>query len=399
MAKGHHGLEFEVVEGWVRLPEGWSFTEVAGVAVDSRDRVYVFCRGEHPLIVFDKEGKFLDAWGEGMFPRPHGIFIDHADRVHLVDCGDHTIRTFDTDGTLLGTMGEPGRCSDTGFVPDVSPVQYAGEPFNQVTNVAVLRDGSMYVADGYGNARVHRFDANGKLEFSWGEPGSAPGQFNLPHGIAVDSAGTVYVADRENSRIQLFSPEGEYRTSWDFVNRPDDIFIDGQDSVHVAELGFRSGVRAGPHFRLMTAPPHGHDPIARVGIYDPDGAVQCLIGGEEEVLPGNFIAPHGLWLDSRGDLYVGEVTVASGAAAPARAVHRAVLPEVQAFGVAGSSRSHRWSKMKRLGTVDEIAAAQLYLASPVSATVTGTSLRVDGGWRAHRAARPMRCLVQVGMKV
>ena len=315
MAKGHHGLEFEVTEGWERLPEGWSFTEVAGVAVDSRDRVYVFCRGEHPLIVFDKEGKFLDAWGEGMFPRAHGIFIDHADHVHLVDCWDHTIRTFTTDGTLLGTMGEPGRCSDTGFVPDVSPVQYAGEPFNQVTNVAVLRDGSMYVADGYGNARVHRFDANGELEFSWGEPGSGPGQFNLPHGIAVDSAGTVYVADRENSRIQLFSAQGEYRTSWDFVNRPDDIFIDEQDNVHVAELGFRSGVQAGPHFRLMTTPPHGHDPIARVGIYDPDGAVQCRIGGEEEVLPGNFIAPHGLWVDSRGDLYVGEVTVSSGAAA------------------------------------------------------------------------------------
>ena len=180
---------------------------------------------------------------------------------------------------------------------------------------------------------MHRFDANGALEFSWGEPGSGPGQFNLPHGIAVDSAGTVYVADRENSRIQLFSPEGEYRTSWDFVNRPDDIFIDDQDNVHVAELGFRSGVQAGPHFCLMTSPPHGHDPIARVGIYDPDGAVQCRIGGEEEVLPGNFIAPHGLWVDSRGDLYVGEVTVSSGATAPARAVHRAVLPEVRSFGV------------------------------------------------------------------
>ena len=180
MTKGHHGLGFEVVEGWERLPEGWSFTEVAGVAVDSRDRVYVFCRGEHPLIVFDREGKFLDAWGEGMFPRPHGIFIDHEDRVHLVDCWDHTIRTFGTDGTLLGTMGEPGRCSDTGFVPEVSPVQYAGEPFNQVTNVAVLRDGSMYVADGYGNARVHRFDADGELEFSWGRAGQRAGTVQSP---------------------------------------------------------------------------------------------------------------------------------------------------------------------------------------------------------------------------
>ena len=99
------------------------------------------------------------------------------------------------------------------------------------------------------------------------------------------------------------------------MNRPDDIFIDEQDNVHVAELGFRTGNREVPHFRLMTTPPHGHEPIARVGIYDPDGGLQGRIGGEEEVLPGNFIAPHGLWADSRGDLYVGEVTVASGAAA------------------------------------------------------------------------------------
>ena len=99
------------------------------------------------------------------------------------------------------------------------------------------------------------------------------------------------------------------------MNRPDDLFIDEQDNVHVAELGFRQGIRDVPHFRLMTTPPHGHEPIARVGIYDPDGGIQCRIGGEEEVLPGNFIAPHGLWVDSRGDLYVGEVTVASGAAA------------------------------------------------------------------------------------
>ena len=104
-----------------------------------------------------------------MFPRPHGIFIGHADRVHPVDCWDHTIRTFTTGGTLLRTIGESGECSDTGFVPEVLPVQYyAGGPFNQVTNVAVLLDGGMYVADGCGNARVHRFDAEGNLEFSFG---------------------------------------------------------------------------------------------------------------------------------------------------------------------------------------------------------------------------------------
>lgn len=314
MAIGPHKLEYEVVEGWEHLPEGWSFVEVAGVAVDSRERVYVFTRGEHPVIVFDKEGQFLNAWGEGVFARPHGIYIDHEDKVHLADCDDHTIRTFTSEGELLGTMGEPGRCSDTGFEIGVSPVQHGGGPFNMVTNVVVLRDGSKYVADGYGNARVHKYAPDGALAFSWGEPGSGPGQFNLPHGLAVDSAGTVYVADRENSRVQLFTPDGTYITSWDFVNRPCDVFIDEQDNVYVAELGFRAGSGSRAHFRFMESPPPGHDPIARVSICDPDGNIQTQIGGEEEVLPGNFIAPHGIWVAPNGDLYVGEVVVRSGAA-------------------------------------------------------------------------------------
>lgn len=315
MPMGQNRIEYEVVNGWERLPEGWSFTEVAGVAVDSADRVYVFCRGEHPLIVFDKEGQFLDAWGEGTFTMPHGIFIDRHDNVYLVDCGDHTIRVYDTSGKLLRTLGEPGVSSDTGFELDVSPVARAGAPFNRVTNVAATADGTLYVSDGYGNARVHRFSPDGHLDLSWGEQGGAPGEFNLPHGIAVDSAGTVYVADRENSRVQLFTPDGEYLRSWDFVNRPDDIFIDAQDNIYIAELGFRSGVGPCVHYHLMRQPPAGHDPIARVSICDPDGQVQTRIGGDEEVLPGNFIAPHGLWADSTGDLYVGEVVVASGAAA------------------------------------------------------------------------------------
>ena len=315
MARGHHKFEYEVLEGWEQLPDGWSFTEVAGVAVDSRDQVYVFCRGDHPLIVFDKDGHFITAWGEGVFTKPHGIYVDGNDHVFLVDCGDHTIREYRSDGELVRTIGEKGRPTDTGFEVDVSPVQHPAGPFNQVTNVAVRPDGGMYVSDGYGNARVHKFNAAGELELSWGEPGSGPGQFKIPHGIAVDSAGTVYVADRENSRVQLFSATGEYLRAWEFVNRPDDIFIDEQDNIFIAELGFRSGIGHPVHFHLMNEPPEGHDPIARVSICDPDGNIQAQIGGEEEVMPGNFIAPHGLWVDSRGDLYVGEVVVASGAAA------------------------------------------------------------------------------------
>ena len=130
MAIGTQKIEYEVLEGWEQLPEGWSFTEVVGVGVDSKDRVYVFSRGEHPLIVFDKEGKFLNAWGEDVFSSAHGIFIDRHDHVWCADNIDHTVRKFTTDGELLMTLGEANKPAETGFVLGETPVQHSGGPFN-----------------------------------------------------------------------------------------------------------------------------------------------------------------------------------------------------------------------------------------------------------------------------
>ncbi len=315
MPIGPHKFEFDVIQGWEQMPEGWSFVEVVGIAVDSRDRVYVFNRGDHPIIIFDMEGKFLTAWGEGIFVSPHGIFIDRDDTIYLADDGDHTVRVFDTDGKMTMILGDPGVAADTGYVLQKSPVLFGGKPFNRVTNVARGKNGDLYIADGYGNARVHRFSADGKHLTSWGQPGKAPGEFNLPHGIAVDSGGRVYVADRENSRIQIFTPNGAYIQSWDWLSRPTDIFIDDQDFIHVAELAWSGGVQAHIHSNNQECPPAGHDPISRVTVCDPDGKIVARVGGTNPVLPGNFVAPHGLWCDSRGDLYVGEVIKRSGALA------------------------------------------------------------------------------------
>ena len=237
-AVGSGRFRYEALARWEQLPPGWSFGEVAGVASDSRDRVYVFNRGAHPMIVFDKEGKFLNAWGEGMFKGPHGIFIDRNDHLWLADDKDHTVHKFSPSGEKLMTLGESGKPADTGYKIGASPVLRAAGPFHRVTNVAAAPNGDLYIADGYGNARVHKFSKDGKLLFSWGEPGRGPGQFVLPHGIALDSAGRVYVADRENSRVQIFSPQGEYLREWTFLNRPYDIFIDDQDMLHIAEGGF-----------------------------------------------------------------------------------------------------------------------------------------------------------------
>ena len=299
-------IEFEVIVGWEKLPEGWSFVEVAGVATDSRDRVYAFNRGDHPMIVFDADGNFLDAWGEGVFTNPHGIYIGPDDRVYLADNFDHTVRIFSTDGQLERTLGEKDQPSDTGFVAGQSPVQKGAGPFNMVTNVALSKAGDLYVSDGYGNARVHKFTGDGEYLFSWGEPGTGPGEFNLPHAIALDRYDRVYVADRENSRIQVFTTEGEYVTHWDNVIRPDDLYIDADENLYVAELGEIAG--KGPNVEVLPHAPH-----ARVSVLTLEGEIQTQFGGADAVAPGNFFAPHGIWADSKGDLYVSEVTVSGGA--------------------------------------------------------------------------------------
>lgn len=301
-------LDYEVRQGWEQLPDGWTFVEVAGVATDSADNVYVFNRGDHPMIVFDRDGQMLRAWGEGVFTNAHGLFIDDADLVYCADNGDHTVRTFTVDGTLVRTLGTPGRASDTGFEAWSRPVQYGGEPFNMVTNAAVGPSGDLYVSDGYGNARIHVFSPRGEHRFSWGEPGRGPGQFRLPHAIAVDRNGTVYVADRENSRIQRFDQSGGYLGQWDHLERPDDLYIDSDENLYVAELGHIAG-RMPPGFE---PPPPRHEPHARVSVLTLDGEVQTRFGGPEPCEPGSFFAPHGIWADSRGDVYVGEVIASGG---------------------------------------------------------------------------------------
>lgn len=294
-------LAYEVVKGWDKLPNGWSYVEAAGVATDSQDRVYVFNRGEHPVIVFDRSGKFLAAWGEGMVTNAHGITIGPDDAVYLTDNYAHVTHKFTTDGKLLMTLGAKDKPSDTGFTEQSPTVKKAAGPFNRQTNIALSTGGDIYVADGYRNARVHRFSATGKLLASWGEPGSGPGQFNLPHGIAVDRRGRVYVADRENLRIQVFTGDGQYVNEWRDVNRPTDLYIDRDDNLFVSELGLH-GVKA----------PEGHSPLARVSVFGLDGTLRARWGGAESCAPGNFLAPHGLWADSRGDVYVAEVIMSMG---------------------------------------------------------------------------------------
>ncbi len=258
---------FDVLEGWEKLPVGYVHKDVDGVATDSRDRVYLLTRGDARVIVYERDGTFVTSWGEDIFtPRTHGICIGPDDSVWTVDDGDHTVRKFTPDGKQLMLIGTPGVASDTGYDgKTVKSITRGGPPFNRPTDAAVAPNGDLYVVDGYGNARVHRFTADGKLIRSWGEPGIGPGQFHLPHAVFVARDGRVLVADRENDRIQFFSPEGKYLDQWTHVQRPTDIYVDRDGLVYVSELWWRVGQSSFVHGPIK------YDLPGRLSVFDSEG--------------------------------------------------------------------------------------------------------------------------------
>jgi DNA-binding beta-propeller fold protein YncE len=284
------GLSYEMFHGWGQLPDGWSLNDVAAVAVDKHDQVHVFNRGAHPMVVFDSQGNFLRSWGEGMFHRPHGLHIAHDDAIYCTDDGDHTLRKFSSTGKLLLQIGVPGK--QAGFM--------SNHPFNRCTHSALSPDGEIYISDGYGNACVHRFSPDGNHLQTWGRSGCAPGEFYIPHNLCCDEDGWVYVADRENHRIQVFDGRGRYETEWRGLHRPCALCmgnaVDGR--WYVGE--------AGPALQPTLQFP-GLGP--RISILNRSGEVLARIGAEPAgTEPGRFVAPHGIAVDSAGAVYVGEVS-------------------------------------------------------------------------------------------
>ena len=286
---GSGDFQYTFEEGWAKLPSGMTFKECPGVAVDSRDNIHVLTRGEHPIIVLDREGNYIRSYGEGLFSadRTHGLFIAHDDSVLVADDALHTIQKFNSEGDKLMEIGERNQ---------PKPI-WGGEPFNRPTSAAIMpSNGDVYVSDGYGNSRIHVFAGSGDYKFSWGESGIDAGQFMRPHNIAIDSDDKVYVVDREAHRIQIFDARGNFITMWNNIHRPDAMVLWG-DHIYVGELN-------------GTGPPGGAPGLGhRVTIYDLDGKRVSLFGAQDEGEgAGQFIAPHGIAVDSRGDVYVAEVS-------------------------------------------------------------------------------------------
>ena len=272
---------YQMDENWAKLPEGWQMP-AAAVYGDSQDRVYCFNRDpDHPIVIFDREGNYLSSWGAGVIEFAHSILLDKDDNVWVVDRDRGQVLKFTNDGKELMTIGTKGHRSDTGADNTVfgsdgyKDVVRGGDPFNLPAGIALNDAGEVFIADGYANARVHKFSPQGEHLLSWGEPGTGPGQFNLPHGVWIDRRGRVLVADRENDRVQVFTQGGEYVSTWPSkLIGPALLFVDDEDTVYIPEHN-------GGLFSILN------------------------LDGERLDQWGSEIhrSCHGVWVDSHKDLY------------------------------------------------------------------------------------------------
>ena len=257
---GAGDFRYEYQPGWARLPSGMSLQGPSGVAVDSTDHVYVFQRRGPAVLKFDRSGQMQGVWQrqDGVPADAHHIHVGPDDTVYLTDRDAHQVLLYDTGGHFLRSLG----------TRDQAALQ---APFNHPADVCAAPSGELYVADGYGNSSIHRFSAAGDYIASFGSPGSGPGQFRVPHSVRVSHDGRVYVADRENHRVQVFTSEGDFLTEWTDFKCPMGVHIDANQVVYVT------------------------DQIPRVSIYSLDG--ELLARGR------TFEGAHQVYTDSEGSIY------------------------------------------------------------------------------------------------
>jgi DNA-binding beta-propeller fold protein YncE len=298
---GSGEYRYELVEGWERLPAGMSHPDVVSVRYcQDTGHLFVFNRSADPVLRFTTSGELVDSWGGGYFTDvrgPHGMYLEGGGTMLLVDMRRNCVERFGYDGKRLASI-------------PAAPTADAADsaPFDKPTCVVVHPNGSMYITDGYGNSFLHRYDADGGWQSTWGHPGARPLEFAIPHGVALSPDGNLLVADRENHRIQVISPDGEYLSEIGDLFRPCGIHVARDGTMFVPELGAdTSGTLA-------------DRPVpSRVTVLRPDGSVAARWGDNDGLPAGNFVAAHDLCVDAEGSVYVAEVTHTMG-------VNRGLVP-------------------------------------------------------------------------
>ena len=290
---------YRTIENWAKLPEGRTWGSAAGVDVDSHGHIWVAercgansCDGksDDPILEFNASGKLLKSFGGGMFVFPHGLYVDKEDNIWVTDGQGkggkgHQVFKFSPDGKVLLTLGKAGVAGDG---PD---------EFNAPSAVVVAPNGDIFVGDGHGgntNARIVKFNKDGKFIKTWGKKGPGEGEMNVPHTLAFDSKGRLFEGDRGNNRIQIFDQDGKFLEAWTQFSRPSGIFIDKKDVMYVADSesfdgnhpGWKRGMRIGSA---------------------KDGSVTAFIPDPQQPAPRGTSAAEGVAADARGVIYGAEV--------------------------------------------------------------------------------------------
>jgi DNA-binding beta-propeller fold protein YncE len=269
-------LPHKLVKDWAKLPAGWNFGECSGVAVDKDDNVWVFNRGKHPVVQFDRNGKMLRSWDEVPVVSSHGIRVDNEGFVWLIDVAGHQVFKMTPEGKLvfrLGAVGgQPGANNDE------------KESFNRPTGITFAPNGDFFLSDGYVNSRVVKYNKSAEYITHWGTKGKGDGQFDLVHDVALDSRGRVYVADRTNQRVQIFDSNGKFLNKWTGIGAPWGLYyVDKEKAIYMCD-----GL---------------NDRLVKLNL---EGQVLGVLGshGKEQ---GKFDFVHNLGVDSAGSIYTVEI--------------------------------------------------------------------------------------------
>ena len=290
---------YQLSKDWLHLPPDVTLGNPVGLGIDTGGHLVVFHRADRAwplvgplpgspiknktiLLIDSRNGKLLSSWGDNQFIMPHGLTVDGENNIWVTDVGLHQVFKFSHEGKLLLKLGEAGVAAADSL------------HFNQPTDVAVAEDGSFYVSDGYGNSRIVKFSAAGTYLFAWGKKGDGEGEFNVPHGIALDNRDNVYVADRENNRVQVFDRNGK------FIKQYADETFGALCSVAFDRS--QSKLFAVDDFAFLKLKHRGSD----VFIFDTGGRVQTRAGRS-----GSYEGPtawyHDLAVDKEENIYVGDI--------------------------------------------------------------------------------------------